>query len=53
VSTVILGASRLEQLQQNLGALEVVPKMTTEVMERIDEILGNKPKADMAWGRTL
>ena len=38
VSTVILGASRIEQLQQNLGALAVTPKLTGEVVERIDAI---------------
>jgi voltage-dependent potassium channel beta subunit len=36
VSTVILGASRLEQLQDNLGALAVTPRLTPEVLERID-----------------
>lgn len=39
VSTVITGASRLEQLKENLGAMEVVPKLTSEVLERIDAIL--------------
>jgi len=43
LSSVILGATRVEQLQENLGALEVVPKLTPEVLERIDTILGNKP----------
>jgi voltage-dependent potassium channel beta subunit len=38
VSTVILGASRLSQLQDNLKALEVTPKLTPEVLERIDAI---------------
>jgi voltage-dependent potassium channel beta subunit len=38
VSTVILGASRLEQLHDNLGALAVTPKLTPEVLERIDAI---------------
>lgn len=38
VSTVILGASRLDQLQHNLGALAVTPKLTAEVVERIDAI---------------
>jgi voltage-dependent potassium channel beta subunit len=36
VSTVILGASRASQLKENLRALEVVPKLTDEVMARID-----------------
>ncbi|WP_457350715.1 potassium channel beta subunit family protein [Roseateles sp. P5_D6] len=38
VSTVILGASRIEQLRDNLGALAVTPKLTPEVIERIDSI---------------
>ncbi len=36
VSSVILGASRLAQLQDNLGALALTPKLTPEVLERID-----------------
>ena len=38
VSTVILGASRLAQLQENLGALAVLPKLSTEVVQRIEAI---------------
>ena len=38
VSTVITGASKLAQLKGNLGALEVLPKLTPEVRERIDAI---------------
>lgn len=38
VSTVITGASRLSQLQDNLGAAALVEKMTPEVMARIDEL---------------
>lgn len=44
VSTVILGASRVSQLQENLKATEVLPKLTDEVMNRIEEILDNKPQ---------
>ena len=36
VSTVILGASRLSQLQENLGALAVLPKLAAEVVQRIE-----------------
>ncbi|HYZ91989.1 MAG TPA: aldo/keto reductase [Actinomycetota bacterium] len=36
VSSVILGASRVSQLEENLGALEVLPKLDDEVLERID-----------------
>jgi voltage-dependent potassium channel beta subunit len=36
VSTVITGASRVSQVEENLKAAEVVPKLTPEVMARID-----------------
>lgn len=42
-STVILGASRLSQLEENLKALDVLPKLTPEIMEEIEKILANKP----------
>jgi voltage-dependent potassium channel beta subunit len=45
VSTVILGASRLEQLTDNLAALEARGKMTADVMAAIEEIAGNRPPA--------
>lgn len=38
VSTVITGASKLSQLQSNLGAAGLVEKLTPEVMGRIDEV---------------
>ena len=38
VSTVITGASKLEQLHQNLGALALLDKLTPDVMARIDAI---------------
>ena len=38
VSTVITGASRVDQLQQNLGALPVIEKLTPEVLARIDAV---------------
>ena len=44
VSTVILGATRLEQLTENLGALEVVKLLSDEVMVQIEEVLNNKPE---------
>jgi voltage-dependent potassium channel beta subunit len=44
VSSVILGASRREQVIENLGALDQVDRLTTEVMETIDEVLQNRPE---------
>ena len=38
VSTVITGASKLSQLHDNLGAMAVLPKLTPEVMAKIDLI---------------
>ncbi len=44
VSTVILGASKVAQLQENLTVLEVLPLITNEVMADIEKIMDNKPK---------
>jgi voltage-dependent potassium channel beta subunit len=44
VSTVITGATRPEQVAENMQAPEIVPKLSSSVMERIDSVLGNKPK---------
>jgi voltage-dependent potassium channel beta subunit len=38
VSTVILGASKLSQLKENLGALDVLAKIDDDVKGRIEEI---------------
>lgn len=42
VSSVITGATKQSQLQENLQAAEAVDKLTDEVLERIEEILGNQ-----------
>ncbi len=44
VSTVITGASRPEQVEQNMGAMKVVDKLTPAVMQRIEGILKNRPQ---------
>ena len=44
VSTVILGASKVEQLKENLEAINDLPLLTDDVMERIEEIVANKPR---------
>lgn len=43
VSTTILGASKPEQLKETLTSLDIVPLLTTEIMEKIENILQNKP----------
>ena len=43
VSTVILGASKEQQLKENLTSLEAKEKLTPEIMDQIEGILSNKP----------
>lgn len=50
-STVILGASSAEQLKENLKAVEVLPRLTDEIMQKIEDILKNKPEAPNGFGR--
>lgn len=44
VSTVILGASKVSQLEDNLRALDLVPQLSDDVMEKIEAVLDNKPE---------
>jgi len=43
VTTAILGATKETQLLENLKALEVLPSITPEIMERIEDIMQTKP----------
>ncbi len=43
VSTVILGASKLAHLEENLKAISVYEAMTDEVLQEIEAVLNNKP----------
>ncbi len=46
VSTVITGASRVEQVHENMKASEVAPRLTADVMERIVAIFYGKQEED-------
>ena len=46
VSTVMTGASQPEQVTENMKAIDVVGKLDSGTMERIDDVLGNKPDSD-------
>jgi voltage-dependent potassium channel beta subunit len=46
VSTVITGASRPEQVTENMKAIEVVEKINSDVKERTEKVLGNKPQLE-------
>jgi aryl-alcohol dehydrogenase-like predicted oxidoreductase len=43
VTTAILGATKKEQLAENLKSLELTPMLTPEIMSKIDKIMGTKP----------
>ena len=44
VSTVITGASSADQVKQNMKALDALPLLTDEIMEKIETILQNRPR---------
>ena len=46
VSSVITGASRAEQVDENMRALDIAERITPEIMQKIDEILDNKPEQE-------
>ncbi len=50
VSTVILGITIPEQLEENLNCLLVAENLTSKQMEDIDEILDNKPEPYAGFG---
>jgi len=45
VSSAITGATRPEQMKENLGALDVLPKLTNGVMREIESLLERAPRA--------
>lgn len=51
VSTVILGATKVDQIIDNCKAIALIDKLTPEIMEEIEGILDNKPKPTPTFGR--
>jgi voltage-dependent potassium channel beta subunit len=49
VSTVITGASRVEQVRENMKAMEVHGQLSPDVLDRIEEIVDNKPEPEQDW----
>ncbi|MFT5233141.1 MAG: voltage-dependent potassium channel beta subunit [Candidatus Krumholzibacteriia bacterium] len=49
VSTVITGASRVEQVHENMKALTIAEQFTPALQERIEEILNNRPEGEKNW----
>ena len=46
VSTTITGASRPEQVDENMAALDLLPALTPDVVQRIEAVLGNRPEGE-------
>lgn len=46
ISSVITGATTVQQLQENLDSAEAVEKLHDDVLEQIEKILGNYPDED-------
>lgn len=51
VSTVITGASKPEQVSQNMKAIDAVDQLTPDVMEQVENILNNKPDGIINYRR--
>jgi voltage-dependent potassium channel beta subunit len=49
VSSTILGASKLSQLEENLKVLELKPKYCLELQNKIESIINNKPVQEIDW----
>jgi aryl-alcohol dehydrogenase-like predicted oxidoreductase len=49
VSTCIIGASKIEQHEANLGAFDVYKRLTPEQVERIEAIFDNRPTPQLNW----
>jgi len=46
VSTVILGATKIEQLEENLASVDVIEKLTPAVMQQLEHAMGTTPDVD-------
>ena len=49
VSTCILGATKLVQLEENIKALNVYKQLNKNILLEIEKILDNTPKGEMEW----
>jgi aryl-alcohol dehydrogenase-like predicted oxidoreductase len=49
VSTVITGASRAQQVTENMQAMALVERLTPTILEQIESILDNKPEEETDW----
>jgi len=45
ISTVITGASKISQVEENMKAIDLLDKLTPDIVEHVESILDNKPEA--------
>lgn len=50
VSTIILGASKVKQLEQNLQTFNYMDQFTPDLLDKIEEIVGTKPVLPEEFG---
>jgi len=46
VSTAIFGATKINQVEDNVKAIEIYKKLTPQILKKIDDLLGNKPTTE-------
>lgn len=51
VSTVITGASKVEQIEHNMKTMDIIDKVDEEVIAKIEDVLDNKPEKEQDWRR--
>lgn len=51
VSTVITGASKVEQIEDNMKTMDIIDKVDEEVIAKIEDVLDNKPEKEQDWRR--
>lgn len=52
VSSVILGASKVSQIEDNCKAIQLLDKLTPEVKAKTEKVLDNKPTQPQDFGRS-
>lgn len=46
-ATVILGVTTPDQLKENLTAVPLLAKLTPDVLQKVEDIVGNKPRLEV------
>ena len=48
-STAILGFSRVQQVEENIGAIGLLERWNKEIEQKVGAILNNTPELEMNW----